>query len=110
MHCFKWNVFFLPVRVSDFHQTALCFLIRILSYDPKYKDVFREVGVLEVLTNCLKQQVDALKEKCDGMRVHRVYSFIVYVQKSIITWQFVWAINAVLIKKLNAKKFLNHIL
>ena len=69
--------------MSDFHQTALCFLIRILSYDPKYKDVFREVGVLEVLTNCLKQQVDALKEKCDGRRVHSVFSFIVRVKKSV---------------------------
>ena len=58
----------------DFHQAALCFLIRILSYDPKYKDVFREVGVLEVLTNCLKQYADALKEKYDGMRVHGVYT------------------------------------
>jgi len=60
--------------VFDFHQAALCFLIRILSYDPKYKDVFREVGVLEVLTNCLKQYADALKEKYDGMRVHGVYT------------------------------------
>ena len=60
------------VRVFDFHQAALCFLIRILSYDPKYKDVFREVGVLEVLTNCLKQYADALKEKYDGKSVHRL--------------------------------------
>lgn len=59
----------------DFHQAALCFLIRILSYDPKYKDVFREVGVLEVLTNCLKQYADDLKEKYDG-RVFSLHSYV----------------------------------
>lgn len=62
--------------MCDFHQAALCFFIRILSYDPKYKNVFREVGVLEVLTNCLKQYADVLKEKYDGMRVHSVYSYV----------------------------------
>ena len=61
----------------DFHQAALCFLIRILSYDPKYKDVFREVGVLEVLTNCLKQYAEDLKEKYDG----RVFSLHSYVEQ-----------------------------
>ena len=58
--------FFFSDRVSGCHQVALCFLIRILSFDPKYKDVFRDVGVLEVLTNCLKQYADGLKEKYDG--------------------------------------------
>ena len=62
---FKKYIFF-PARISDFHQVALGFLIRILSYNPKYKDVFRDVGVLEVLTNCLKQYADGLKEKYDG--------------------------------------------
>ena len=57
---------FFSDRVSGCHQVALCFLIRILSFDPKYKDVFRDVGVLEVLTNCLKQYADGLKEKYDG--------------------------------------------
>ena len=28
--------------------------------------MFRDVGVLEVLTNCLKQYADGLKEKYDG--------------------------------------------
>ena len=45
---------------------GLCFLIRVVSFDPKYKDVFREVGILEVLTNCLKKYAVVLKEKCDG--------------------------------------------
>ena len=58
--------FFFSDRVSGCHQVALCFLIRILSFDSKYKDVFRDVGVLEVLTNCLKQYADGLKEKYDG--------------------------------------------
>ena len=53
--------------MSDCHQIALCFLIRIVSFDPKYKEVFSDVGVLEVLTNCLKQYADGLKEKYDGM-------------------------------------------
>ena len=48
------------------HQVALSFLIRILSFDPKYKDIFREVGLLEVLTNCLRNYGVALKEKFDG--------------------------------------------
>ena len=54
--------------MSDCHQLALCFLIRIVSFDPKYKEVFRDVGVLEVLTNCLKQYADDLKEQHDGER------------------------------------------
>ena len=37
-----------------------------MSFDPKYKEVFSEVGVLEVLTNCLKQYAADLKEKYDG--------------------------------------------
>ena len=58
--------FFFSDRVSGCHQVALSFLIRILCFDPKYKDVFRYVGILEVLTNCLKQYADALKEKYGG--------------------------------------------
>lgn len=76
--------------MSDFHQAALCFLIRILSYDPKYKDVFREVGVLEVLTNCLKQYADALKEKYDGTSVHSVYSDVkksIYLSGKLLIFQ-----------------------
>ena len=52
--------------MSGCHQVALCFVIRILSFDPKYKDVFRVVGVLETLTNCLKLYADSLKETYDG--------------------------------------------
>ncbi|XP_078381850.1 WD repeat and FYVE domain-containing protein 3-like isoform X3 [Oculina patagonica] len=59
------SILFKNKPVYDYHQVALGFLIRILSYDPKYKDVFRDVGVLEVLTNCLKQYADGLKEKYD---------------------------------------------
>ena len=61
-----YSLFLLSSSVSDCHQVALCFLIRIVSFDPKYKEVFRDVGVLEVLTNCLKQYTDELKEKYDG--------------------------------------------
>lgn len=59
-------IFFYFSSLSDCHQGALCFLIRIVSYDPKFKEVFRDVGVLEVLTYCLKQYAADLKEKRDG--------------------------------------------
>ena len=47
-----------------------------MSFDPKYKEVFRDVGVLEVLTNCLKQYSTELKDtydsklKCEGENRH----------------------------------------
>ena len=37
-----------------------------MNFDSKYKDVFRDVGVLEVLTNCLKQYTSDLKEKFES--------------------------------------------
>ena len=84
--CLKTSSFiyyfvFLP-SVSDCHQIALCFLIRIVSFDPKYKEVFSDVGVLEVLTNCLKQYADGLKEKYDGMLNKLSESvFIIHIKK-----------------------------
>ena len=41
-------------------------LIQLASYKDKYKDVFRDVGLLEVLTNCLKCYCVALKEIYGG--------------------------------------------
>lgn len=60
------SILFKNKSVSDCHQIALCFLIRIVNFDSKYKDVFRDVGVLEVLTNCLKQYTSDLKEKFEN--------------------------------------------
>ena len=74
--------------VSDCHQIALCFLIRIVSFDHKYKDVFRDVGILEVLTNCLKQYTSHLKEKLDSkleclkFYISRYFLLIGYVENS----------------------------
>lgn len=61
------SILFKNKSVSDCHHVALCFLIRIVSFDPKYKEVFRDVGVLEVLTNCLKQYSTELKDTYDSM-------------------------------------------
>lgn len=73
--------------MSDCHQGALCFLIRIVSYDPKFKEVFRDVGVLEVLTYCLKQYATDLKEKRDGKFIMDMLiligASIIYVPRKI---------------------------
>ena len=45
---------------------ALECLIQLLNYKDKYKDVFRDVGLLEVLTNCLKYYCVGLKKLHDG--------------------------------------------
>ncbi|XP_048589940.1 WD repeat and FYVE domain-containing protein 3-like [Nematostella vectensis] len=61
------SILFKNKVVSGVHQVALSFLIRILSFEPKYKDVFREVGVLEVLTSSLKGHAAALKEANEAL-------------------------------------------
>ena len=79
---------FFYFSVSDCHQIALCFLIRIVNFDSKYKDVFRDVGVLEVLTNCLKQYTSDLKEKfeskleCLKLCISGYFLLIGYVENS----------------------------
>ncbi|MED6196056.1 hypothetical protein PIB30_043740 [Stylosanthes scabra] len=40
---------------SELKQTILCFFVKLLSFDQNYKKVLREVGVLEVLLDDLKQ-------------------------------------------------------
>ena len=59
-----------------------------MNFDSKYKDVFRDVGILEVLTNCLKQYTSDLKEKfeskleCLKLCISGCFLLIGYVENS----------------------------
>ena len=53
---------------------ALECLIQLVNYKDQYKNVFRDVGLLEVLTNCLVYYSVALKNiTTNGGRVMLVY-------------------------------------
>lgn len=97
-NCITWINFFY-FSVSECHQIALCFLIRIVNFDSKYKDVFRDVGILEVLTNCLKQYTSDLKEKfeskleCLKLCISGCFLLIGYVENSFcfkFTFFYFW--------------------
>ena len=47
---------------------ALHTLIRLINQNDTYKDVFREVGLLEVLINAIKEFSDQMKETCGGSK------------------------------------------
>jgi hypothetical protein len=52
---------FVFLRVNSSWIFGLECLIQLVSYKDQYKNVFRDVGLLEVLTNCLVYYSKALK-------------------------------------------------
>ena len=45
---------------------SLNFLLKLISFDAKYKNIFREVGILTMLINALKKYAAELKEEGKG--------------------------------------------
>ena len=54
---------------------ALHTLIRLVNQNDSYKDIFRNVGLLEVLINALKEFHDQLKEVYGGTFLGYHFSF-----------------------------------
>ncbi|CAG0908500.1 unnamed protein product, partial [Cyprideis torosa] len=49
-------------------------LSSFIKFNPMFKDVFREVGILEVLVTCLNRFAGLLKEKEDALNAGKAYS------------------------------------
>ena len=48
---------------------SLNFLLKLISFNDMYKDIFREVGILTMLSNALKEYASQLKEDRTGVPV-----------------------------------------
>eukprot|EP00794_Sanderia_malayensis_P012330 gene12330-13603_t len=59
------GILFKDPRLKCCQSVALHTLIRLINQNERYKDVYREVGLLEVLTSSLREFSDSLKEKYD---------------------------------------------
>ncbi|KAJ0974071.1 hypothetical protein J5N97_016036 [Dioscorea zingiberensis] len=59
-----------PITYSLKH-TILAFFVKLLSFDQQYKKVLREVGVLEVLLDDLKQHKGVEQQKIDSSMLER---------------------------------------
>ena len=59
-----WN----PCRNMITQAHALNLLIKFVSFSAKHKNIFREVGLLSILTNCLQMLWKELSDAAKGKR------------------------------------------
>lgn len=64
--------FLLPFSKTECAVLCMHSLFKLLSHSPVFKDVFREVGILEVLTSLVQNFVDAVKEK-KGFKLELIF-------------------------------------
>lgn len=104
------NVIFFYFNFSSFHHSSttcsiLCLksLLNILHSNAVFKDVFREVGLLEVLVTCLHRYAAILKEafpdasdEKPGVTIELIYQSIVDMKANLslgFFFQFLSSLN-----------------
>ena len=56
----------IPYRNMITQAHALNLLIKFVSFSAKHKNIFREVGLLSILTNCLQMLCKELSDAAEG--------------------------------------------